>query len=101
VGAGAKRRQPADRQPEGWRSQQRRLWEIRQPMNKNLIRGRRGGTSWHNTAKSRHSAPQVNGAVGRRRFQFLSGEISPGGTGREVSRGHSSDRGAGGWKTPV
>lgn len=53
-----------------------RLWEIRQPMNKNLIRGRRGGTSWHNTAKSLHSAPQVNEAVGRRRFQSLSGEIS-------------------------
>jgi hypothetical protein len=56
-----------------------RLWEIRQPMNKNLIRGRRGGTSWHNTAKFPHSAPQVNEAVGRRRFQPLSGEICPAG----------------------
>ena len=60
-----------------------RLWEIRQPMNKNLIRGRRGGTSWHNTAKSLHSAPQVNEAVGRRRFQFLSGEISPASAGEK------------------
>ena len=62
-----------------------RLWEIRQPMNKNLIRGRRGGTSWHNTAKFRHSAPQVNEAVGRRRFQFLSGEISSWGSPFEKS----------------
>jgi len=53
-----------------------RLWESHQPMNKNLIRGRRNGTSWHNTAKFPHSVPQVNEAVGWRRFSFLSGEIS-------------------------
>ena len=56
-----------------------RLWESHQPMNKNLIRGRRDGTSWHNTAKFPHSVPEVNEAVGWRRFQFLSGEICPAG----------------------
>ena len=54
-----------------------RLRENHQPMNKNLIGGRRGGKSWHNTAKSRHSAAEVNEAVGWRRTTFLPGEISP------------------------
>ena len=53
-----------------------RLWESHQPMNKNLIRGRRGGMSWHNTAKFRRSAAEVNEAVGWRRTVFLPGEIS-------------------------
>ena len=53
-----------------------RLWESHQPTNRNLIRGRRNGTSWHNTAKFLHSVPEVNEAVGWRRFSFLSGEIS-------------------------
>ena len=53
-----------------------RLWEICQTMNKNLMRGRLGGTRWHNTPKFRHSAQEVNGAFGQRRFQGLPTEIS-------------------------
>src|SRR6056297_3300818 len=59
---------------EGDRAWGGRLWESHQPMNKNRIRGRRNGTSWHNTAKFPHSVPEVNEAVGWRRFPFLSGE---------------------------
>ena len=47
-----------------------------QAMNKKSIRGRRGGMSWHNTAKSPYSAPEVNGTLGWRRFPCLPGEIS-------------------------
>ena len=89
-----------------------RLWENCQPMNKNLIRGRRNGTSWHNTANFPHSVPEVNEAVGWWRFQCLPGEISIArgresgsavrsnalGDDREVSRGHITEemnRGAG------
>ena len=54
-----------------------RLRENHQPMNKNLMRGRRGGKSWHNTAKSCHSAAEVNEAVGWWRIASLPGEISP------------------------
>jgi hypothetical protein len=54
-----------------------RLWEICQPMNKNLIRGRQDGTSGHNTAKFPHSVLEVNEAVGQWRFQGLPTEISP------------------------
>ena len=54
-----------------------RLWESHQPMNKNLIRGRRGGMSWHNTAKFLRSAAEVNETVGWRRTVFLPGEICP------------------------
>ena len=81
-----------------------RLWESHQPTNRNLIRGRRDGTSWHNTAKFPHSVPEVNEAVGWRRFSLLPGEISTArdrvsgsavrsnalGDGREVSRRHST-----------
>jgi|GEM_PF-2065970 len=81
-----------------------RLWESHQPTNRNLIRGRRDGTSWHNTAKFPHSVPEVNEAVGWRRFSSLPGEISTArdresgsavrrnalGDGREVSRGHNT-----------
>ena len=81
-------------------------------MNKNCIRGRRGGASWHNTAKPSGLAAEVNAAVVRRRTAPLPGEISIArgresdsavrsnalGDGREVSRGHSTsdeNRGAG------
>ena len=66
-----------------------------EPVGINLIRGRRDGTSWHNTAiakpgrptnvkpdhkarrdKFLHSVLEVNEAVGWRRFSFLPGEIS-------------------------
>ena len=74
-------------------------------MNKNCIRGRRGGMSWHNTAKSCGLAAEVNAAVVRRRTAFLPGEISIArgresgsavrsnalGDDREVSRGHSTE----------
>ena len=60
-----------------------RLGENHQPMNKNLIRGRRNGTSWHNTAKFLHSVPEVNEAVGWWRFSFLSGEISSASAGEK------------------
>ena len=98
---------------EGDRAWEGRLWESHQPMNKNYIRGRRSGISWHNTAKSSHSAPEVNGVVGWQRFPCLPGEIclalrpaSAGSAQRgdapgdraEVSRGHITEienRGAG------
>ena len=54
-----------------------RLRESHQPMNKKLMRGRRDGKSWHNTAKSRHSVAEVNETVGWWRTTFLPGEISP------------------------
>jgi hypothetical protein len=73
-------------------------------MNKNCIRGRHGGVSWHNTAKPCGLVVEVNAAVVRRRTAFLPGEISTArgresgsavrsnalGDGREVSRGHST-----------
>jgi hypothetical protein len=95
-----------------WRG---RLGESHQPMNKNDMRGRRGGMSWHNTAKSRHSAPEVNGVVGWRRSSFLPGEICPAGrparagsalasNGQgdraEVSKGNSTEQRAGGGRSP-
>ena len=81
-------------------------------MNKNCIRGRHGGMSWHNTAKSFGSAVEVNAAVVWWRTVPLPGEISAArgresgsavrsdalGDGREVSRGHITrdvNRGAG------
>ena len=84
-------------------------------MNKNCIRGRHGGASWHNTAKPCGLVVEVNAAVVRRRTAFLPGEpehsgdsrrqisIARGresgsavrsnalGDGREVSRGHSTE----------
>ena len=73
-------------------------------MNKNCILGRRGGMSWHNTAKSCGLAVEVNAAVVWWRTVSLPGEISTArdresgsaarsnalGDGREVSRGHST-----------
>ena len=53
-----------------------RLWENRQTTNRNLIRGRQSRKSWHNTAKSCHSALEVNEAFGWWRIAFLPGEIS-------------------------
>ena len=53
-----------------------RLSEICQLTNRNLIKGRRDGLSGHNITKILHSVPQVNEAVGRRRFQCLPTEIS-------------------------
>ncbi|HEY5707208.1 MAG TPA: hypothetical protein VIS96_16735 [Terrimicrobiaceae bacterium] len=44
-------------------------------MNKNTIEGRRGGTSWHNTAKSIGSVVEVNSAVVSGSNAFLPGEI--------------------------
>ena len=94
---------------EGDRPWEGRLWESRRPTNRNPIRGRRDGMSWHNTAKSRHSVPEVNGAVRWRRFPPLPGEICPAlrrvrtrsaqrgdtsGDWAEVSRGHSTEIGS-------
>ena len=62
---------------EGDRPWEGRLWENHQAMNKKSIRGRRGGMSWHNTAKSLHLAPEVNGTLGWRRIWQLPGEIFP------------------------
>jgi len=44
-------------------------------MNKNHIKGRRDGTSWHDTAKSTGSVVEVNVAVVRGSNAFLPGEI--------------------------
>ena len=83
-----------------------RLWENHQVTNRNLIRGRQGGMSWHNTAKSLHSALEVNEALGWWRFSSLPGEIlsalrrgqpwsawrrNTSGDRKEVSRGHSTE----------
>ena len=55
-----------------------RLWESHQAMNKKSIRGRQGGMSWHNTAKSLHLiALEVNGTLGWWSIKCLPGEISP------------------------
>ena len=68
--------------------------------------GHTGGASWHNTAKPTGLVMAVNGAVVRERTAFLPGEISvlcgresgsaigsnAGGRGREVSRGHSTEK---------
>lgn len=92
---------------EGDRAWESRLWESHQAMNKNLLRGRRGRVSRHNTAKPFVSSPQVKEAFGWRRFPLLCGEASsacggPSGSSaacgnarrdrRGVSRGHSSRR---------
>jgi hypothetical protein len=61
---------------EGDRAWEGRLWENHQTTNRNLIRGRQSGKSWHNTAKSRHSALEVNEAFGWWRITSLPGEIS-------------------------
>ena len=72
-------------------------------MNKNCIRGRHDGRSWHNTAKSRGLVVEVNSAVVWWRTVSLPGEISIARgresssavhsnalcDGREVSRDHS------------
>jgi len=55
-----------------WRG---RLGDSRQATNRNLILGRQGGASGHNITKLRHSALQVNEALGRWRFSLLSGEV--------------------------
>ena len=46
-----------------------------EPTNRNIIEGGQSGMSVHNFTKSRHSALDVNGAVGQRRFQCLPTEI--------------------------
>ena len=52
-----------------------RLWESHQAMNKKSIRGRQGGMSWHNIAKSLHlTALEVNGTLGWWRIKCLPGE---------------------------
>ena len=56
-------------------------------MNKNHIEGRRDGTSWHDTAKSKGSVVEVNVAVVQGSNAFLPGEILPrkcGGKSAEV-----------------
>ena len=60
----------------GDRVAERRLCETRKSMDKNLIQGRSGLVSWHNTAKPFDLARQVNGAIVRGRTAFLPGEIS-------------------------
>ena len=56
-------------------------------MNKNHIKGRYDGTSWHSTAKSTGSVVEVNVAVVQGSNAFLPGEIPPrkcGGKSAEV-----------------
>jgi hypothetical protein len=87
---------------EGDRAWGGRLWENHQPMNKNLIGGRRDGTSWHNTAKFPHSVPEVNEAVGWWRFQHLIwGDLFRGSPMQESAEVVVAIRRAGGWKMPV
>lgn len=78
-----------------------RLDETCELMNKNLIEGRRTRTSWHNTAKSNSSGVEVNGAVAQGSNAFLPGEALVVKSRQGVSRGHSSEWRAGGWKRPV
>jgi hypothetical protein len=66
-----------------------RLWESRQTTNRNLMRGRQSGKSWHNTAKSRYSALEVNEAFGWWKITFLPGEISEA-CGRSNAAAHRS-----------
>ena len=60
----------------GDRRSERRLCKTREPMNKNLIQGRRDGASWHNTAKPIGEVVEVNQAAVRGRTVLLPGEIS-------------------------
>jgi len=62
--------EPGDRFAEG------RLCKTREPMNKNLIQGRRDEVSWHHTAKPFGLVVEVNEAVAQGRTAFLPGEIS-------------------------
>ena len=61
---------------EGDRLREGRLWEIREPMDKNRVEGRHGATSWHNTAKSPGMPVEVNAAAVRRSNVPLPGETS-------------------------
>jgi hypothetical protein len=47
-----------------------------QAMNKKSMGGRPDGVRWHNTPKPRRSVREVNGTLGRGRFQCLPMEIS-------------------------
>ena len=58
----------------GDRGSERRLCKTREPMDKNLIEGRRDEVSWHNTAKPFGLVSEVNEAVVRGRTAFLPGE---------------------------
>ena len=60
-----------------------RLGDSHEPMNKNLILGRRSWVSWHNTAKPFDSTAEVNEAVVWRRTALLPWEIS-------IARGRES-----------
>ena len=60
----------------GDRRSERRLCKTREPMNKNLIQGRRDGVSWHNTAKPVGEVVEVNQAAVWGRTVLLPGEIS-------------------------
>ena len=56
-------------------------------MNKNHIKGRHDGASWHDTAKPKGSVVEVNVAVVQGSNAFLPGEIPPrkcGGKSAEV-----------------
>jgi hypothetical protein len=70
-------------------------------MNKNIIEGRRGGTSWHNTAKSSGSALEVNGAAVSGSNAFLPGEIRVRKRTRKSAEVVLVRRETGGWKMPV
>ena len=67
----------------GDRAREGRLWEIREPMDKNRVEGRHGATSWHNTAKSSGVPVEVNAAAVRRSNVPLPGEICPPSVGQK------------------
>ena len=68
---------------EGNRPGEGRLGENRELMDKNRIEGRRGATSWHNTAKSSGMPLEVNAAAVRWSNVQLPGEIRPAQAGRK------------------
>jgi hypothetical protein len=83
----------------GDRPREGRLWESREPMDKNRIKGRQGASRWHNTPKASGMPLEVNSAAVRWSNVQLPGEIPPlsgGGKSAEVivvgktSRGHDA-----------
>ena len=82
----------------GDHASERRLGKTRKSMDKNLIQGRPGWVSWHNTAKPFDLVRQVNGAIVRGRTAFLPGEACPVRAGQESAEVIVVGKMSRGWK---
>ena len=70
-------------------------------MDKNRIEGRRGATSWHNTAKSSGLPVEVNAAVVQGSNVFLPGEICRERSGQKSAEAIVVERNEPGAEMPV